>query len=276
MKSLSKWLKTLFTLLFFLGVAASAYMLYELPVYLMSYSTKIDLIQIRQLQPLLYQLYLVIGATLALGMLSILIFSVLGQKTSSKQATGQAEGQANIAQAHAAHESTSDHSQHWQIEGLDEAMNTEDEKHIIFNRLLSLVCKQLEASQAAAYEVKWEEEYRVIEMFASFAHHTAEGTSVVYRFGEGLAGQVAKEGKRLQVSSVPEGYIQIVSGLGKATPTHLLIIPVKADEEVVGVVEIASFKEISIGQETALQAAFDKLALKLANNDNVSLVEAKQ
>lgn len=272
MKSLSKWLKVIFTVLFLLGVATSAYTLYELPESLMAYSAKIDLVQVRQLQPLLYSLYLVVGATLALGMLTITAFFVSTKQT--VQHTGPKEKTESVAVSNAQQEASAS-DQDWHLQGLDEILNADEDKPVVFSRLLSLVCKQLEASQAAVYEVKQEEDYRVIEMFASFAHPTPEGTKIAYRLGEGLAGQVAKEGKRLQLSSVPEGYIQIVSGLGKATPTHLLIIPVKTEEEVRGVVEIASFKEISAGQETALQAAFDKLALKLANNDIVSLAEAK-
>jgi putative methionine-R-sulfoxide reductase with GAF domain len=116
---------------------------------------------------------------------------------------------------------------------------------------------------------------RYIELFASFAYHVPEGEIVTFKFGEGLAGQVAKEGKLVNLQSVPEGYIQILSGLGSSSPTNLIIIPVRSEGEIIGVVEIASFKEFSQQHEVLLQSTFDKLSLKLVNNDNVSLKAPK-
>lgn len=145
----------------------------------------------------------------------------------------------------------------------------------IFNKALSEVCKKLEACQAAAFRVTEEESCQAIELFASFAYHIPEGERVIFRFGEGVAGQVAKEGKTANINGVPEGYIKIISGLGKATPTHLLLIPIKSGKQVVGVVEIASFVPFDDQKVEMLELYFDKLALKVPLNDNVRLEEAK-
>ena len=273
MKSLSSLWSTLCTILFFAGVVWSAYTLYQLPQDLMENVKTIDLLQIRQVQPLLTHLHLVIGGTFAVAMVTIVTLYI----SRSKQTFHYGSQNSDTGAKESAEKDVSDLNEvdSIQITGIDEIVECEDEKTLIFNRALSTVCKQLEASQAAAYQVKNEGKQRMIELFASFAHHIPEGEKLNYRFGEGLAGQVAKEGKLFNIKSVPESYIQIISGLGKATPSNLIIIPVKADEKVVGVVEIASFKEFTRGQEIAIQQAFDKLALKLANNDNVSLAKAK-
>ena len=160
------------------------------------------------------------------------------------------------------------------LAGIDELVNNEQDEAAAFTKALSLACHHTEASQAAAYRLKHTDEYAYVELFASFAYHAPEGEAVTYRLGEGLVGQVAKQGERISIDAVPEGYIEILSGLGRATPTHLLIMPVRHEEQLVGVVEIASFQAFSPQQETGLQSAFDQLALKLSNNDNVSLAEA--
>ncbi len=72
-----------------------------------------------------------------------------------------------------------------------------------------------------------------------------ESASIEYEFGEGLIGQAAVEGRTLYVDDIPEGYIKIISGLGSASPKHLLIVPVKNQKETLGVIEIASFTDLT-------------------------------
>jgi putative methionine-R-sulfoxide reductase with GAF domain len=89
-------------------------------------------------------------------------------------------------------------------------------------------------------------------MCASFAYFKAESKSVSYEFGEGLTGQVAKEGKLINISTVPEGYVTIISGLGNSSPKHLMIVPIKLENAVVGIIELASFKTFTKADEDFL------------------------
>jgi PAS domain-containing protein len=59
--------------------------------------------------------------------------------------------------------------------------------------------------------------------------------------GDGLAGQAWQEQGTIYMEDVPEGYVQITSGLGEANPSSILIVPLKVNEEIFGVIEIASF-----------------------------------
>ena len=112
----------------------------------------------------------------------------------------------------------------------------------VLEQVLGKICRDLEASQAAFYIAKRYEGRRVLELFATYAFHIAESKTFHYEFGEGLAGQVAKEGRPVVIKNVPEGYVNILSGLGKAVPSELFIVPVLHDGQVVAVAEIASFQ----------------------------------
>jgi signal transduction histidine kinase/CheY-like chemotaxis protein len=67
--------------------------------------------------------------------------------------------------------------------------------------------------------------------------------------GEGLVGQVAFEKERIILSNVPANYIKISSGLGRAKPANLIILPVLFENEVKAVIELAS---LDIFSETHL------------------------
>ncbi len=66
-------------------------------------------------------------------------------------------------------------------------------------------------------------------------------TAKEFALGEGLVGQCALKKKRILLSNVPKNYIKISSGLGKASPANLIVLPVLFEKEIKAVIELASF-----------------------------------
>ncbi len=62
-----------------------------------------------------------------------------------------------------------------------------------------------------------------------------------FRLGESLVGQAGLERRRILVPSTPADYVQIESGLGHAPPASIAIVPVLFEEQVLAVIELASF-----------------------------------
>lgn len=127
---------------------------------------------------------------------------------------------------------------------LDIKKNIEKQKGKIakIETALSQVCTYLEASAGAFFVRKDIDNQRMIEFVAGYAFQIPDSKTLQYEFGEGIAGQVAKSGKEINLSAVPANYLQIFSGLGKSNPNHLLVLPIKNEQnEVKAVVEIASF-----------------------------------
>lgn len=119
--------------------------------------------------------------------------------------------------------------------------------------LTKLLVKELDVCQAAFFKVEKRNNLDVLKLTSSYAYHIPESQEVIFEFGEGLLGQTAMEGKPNNIKNVPNGYIEVFSGLGKATPNHLFMLPFKRDNKVTAVLELASFKEFDTETEKFLK-----------------------
>lgn len=105
--------------------------------------------------------------------------------------------------------------------------------------LLNGISKQIEIITGMVYKLNDEE--KVYKSVATYAYYS-ENKPKDFKSGEGLAGQVVKDNKAIFLSEIPENYIEVVSGLGQHSPNHLVIMPIYKNNQVIGVVELATFK----------------------------------
>ena len=120
-----------------------------------------------------------------------------------------------------------------------------DTKEIIRTILWDLA-KKVDACQGAFYLIVKNDNKKVIRFVEGYAYHLAETQNLEFEIGDGLLGQVALDGKHITLDDVPEGYLTVVSGLGKSSPRHLTIYPFVNDDKVFAVVELAAFKPFEI------------------------------
>ncbi len=119
--------------------------------------------------------------------------------------------------------------------------NYENINALSFEIVIQLV-NYLKANQGGLF-IKNEEDKNHIyfEQLATYAFDRKKFTEKIIELGEGLVGTCAIEKKTIYMTDVPENYIRITSGMGGSNPKSILIVPLKVEEEVLGVIEIASF-----------------------------------
>jgi len=83
--------------------------------------------------------------------------------------------------------------------------------------------------------------------------------------GEGLAGQAWQEGDTIYLTEVPQDYVKIVSGLGDANPTSVVIVPLKVNDQIFGVVEIASFSQFQDFEIEFIQKIAESIASTISS-----------
>ncbi|MFN3839967.1 MAG: GAF domain-containing protein [Cyclobacteriaceae bacterium] len=143
-----------------------------------------------------------------------------------------------------------DKKRNWATEGLAKfgeilRSNTNDLNKLADEIIMNLV-KYLKGNQGAIYIVDDVDngEEPTISMKSCYAWDKKKYLNHKIHKGEGLAGQAWQEGETIYLTEVPQNYIKITSGLGDANPTCILIVPLKVNEQIFGVVEIASFTEL--------------------------------
>ncbi len=104
----------------------------------------------------------------------------------------------------------------------------------------------LEVNQVGFFVVMEGEQMQAdyLEMKAAYAYNRKKYLEKRIELGQGLVGQAWQEGELMYLKTIPKEYVSITSGLGEATPKVLLILPLKANQEIYGIIEMASFHEI--------------------------------
>jgi signal transduction histidine kinase/HAMP domain-containing protein/CheY-like chemotaxis protein len=72
-----------------------------------------------------------------------------------------------------------------------------------------------------------------------------KGGLTQFVIGEGLAGQAAMERRPILITDAPPGYLSVGSGLGEAAPVSVAVLPILFEDQVLGVVELASLTRFS-------------------------------
>ena len=122
-------------------------------------------------------------------------------------------------------------------------------------RLLMSEVTPLVAAHHGAFYVAEDagvDEETELRLIATYGYKERKSISNRFKVGEALVGQAALEKKPIVITQAPEDYIKIASGLGEAAPTTIIVIPVLFEENVMAVLELASFTPFSEVQQTFL------------------------
>lgn len=138
-----------------------------------------------------------------------------------------------------------DRKRSWTTEGLAKfgeiLRQNSDNVKLLTESVISELVNYLEANQGGVFVINNESDLAYMELSGCYAWDRQKYLEKKIYIGEGLVGQAWQEKNSIEVTDVPENYINITSGLGSANPRSILITPMKLNDEIFGVIEIASF-----------------------------------
>jgi signal transduction histidine kinase/HAMP domain-containing protein/CheY-like chemotaxis protein len=107
---------------------------------------------------------------------------------------------------------------------------------LIMDELTPLVSAQY----GAFYLAEDTERGHELRLVGSYGYPDDDERPTRIPVGRSLVGQAARNRRMVTVEELPEGYVTISSGLGHAEPAALVVLPIVVEEQVLGVIELAS------------------------------------
>ncbi len=179
-----------------------------------------------------------------------------------------------------------DKKRNWTTAGIAKFSEILRQNHGNINELAyqvaSNIVDYINAVQAAVYILSREDDQKeFLEFAAAFAHNRRKYQNKRIEIGEGLTGSVVQEGKYRYLKEIPENYFEISSGLGSMKPYSLLVMPLKSDDAIVGVLEIALLRELETYEIDFIQGISETIAstvvvVKINAQTNQLLKESKE
>jgi hypothetical protein len=117
----------------------------------------------------------------------------------------------------------------------------ESDKKIIAGIILKNLAGEFEMVQGMFFSLqKNSGKFHITNTYA----FTGENDPPPFIAGEGLSGQAVSDRKIIILKKLPDSYSPVQSGLGKGKPSFLYIIPIIFENEVIGIIEMSTFREI--------------------------------
>lgn len=156
----------------------------------------------------------------------------------------------------------------WTIEGLAKFVDILRKNtyniQALSDDIISHIVKYLHANQGGLFLYN-ETPEPCLELVASYAFERRKYLQKRIEIGQGLVGQAFLEKEYIYLTQTPDDYITITSGLGGANPTSILIVPLKFNDQVLGILEIASFQSFEKYQIEFLEKLSENIASTLSN-----------
>ena len=159
------------------------------------------------------------------------------------------EMQANLQKAYKeeAKRRVEDKKRQWFTQGLTlfEDIMRSHNNHLenLTDSILSNLIHYLKANQGGIFIYNNDNKDDIhLNLAASYAYDSKKFIDIKILMGEGIVGTCAVEKKTIHLNEVPRGYMEVTSGLGSENPHHLLLVPMLVDDDIFGVIELASFE----------------------------------
>jgi hypothetical protein len=173
----------------------------------------------------------------------------------------------------------------WANEGLarfvDILRTSASNLHQLGDKIISALVHYTGSNQGGLYVLNDDDPRQpCLELISLFAFNIKKHQQQKVKPGEGLLGQTFLEKETVYLKQLPEDYVRITSGLGDANPRTLLIVPLKIDDTVYGLVELASFREyqpheIAFVEKLGESIASTLASVKAAQNNRKLLEESR-
>lgn len=139
-----------------------------------------------------------------------------------------------------------DEQRNWTTQGLakfgDILRHSADNITALSDEVIKNLVHYINAGQGGLFILDdSDDQHPYLDMLSAFAYDRKKFLMRKISVGDGLVGMCALEKHTIFITHVPDDYIEMESGLGDSKPGCLLIVPLKSEDKILGVIELASF-----------------------------------
>ncbi|MEO7989224.1 MAG: GAF domain-containing protein [Chryseolinea sp.] len=179
-----------------------------------------------------------------------------------------------------------DYKRNWSTTGLaqiGEILRTNSSSTInLYDSILKFVVKYTNSNQGGLFLFNDENDSDpFLELVACYAFERKKFIQKRIDSGQGLVGQCYLEGQRIYLTKVPQEYVSITSGLGGSNPNAVLLVPLRVNEKIFGVLELATFKhyeeyEIELVEKLSESIASTISSVRINESTRILLEKTQQ
>ncbi len=156
----------------------------------------------------------------------------------------------------------------WTTEGLakiGDILHASQSTEELYFSIIKFVVTYSRSNQGGLFLIDEEDNNRSLNLTACYAYEKKKFMTKKIELGQGMIGQCALEGQTIYLTEIPNHYISITSGLGGANPNSLVLLPLKANGTLLGVIEVASFHKFLPFEITFLEKLSENIAASIGS-----------
>jgi PAS domain S-box-containing protein len=157
------------------------------------------------------------------------------------------------------------------LAGLTEILRSNHDMKELSENVIRYIIKYLGANQGSVFIAEKENQQTILALQACYAYDRKKILEKRIVPGEGLAGQAYLEGDYIYLTQIPENHVSITSGLGQSLPRCILIMPLKNNDKIEGVIELAAFNNLEDFEIEFVQLVAENIASVINNVRNNEL-----
>ncbi len=154
--------------------------------------------------------------------------------------------------------------QNWMKSGqntLNEKLRGDKDLMELTSEAIGYLAEYLQVQMATVYI--FDEDDHKLKLYGSYAFTKRKSLNDSFEIGQGLVGQAAFGRQAISVSRLPDDYTRISSSTGDMQPRHLLVFPLVYDNELTGVIELASIDELEAAKLEFLNSVSTQISIAI-------------